>query len=131
MKLSLSFVILSCMLVVSPIQAVAQPVPPAATEGIASKMIVRGDLNGLQVVDLRSQVRNEVIVVQAEVYNFYQSDARLYYRFRWIDTGGMQVGDGEVWKPLIFLGRQTQYLKGTAPGPKASDFFIEMSAEPR
>lgn len=131
MKPSFSLVILSCLLVLAPIQAGAQPVPPAATDSIASKMIVRGDLNGLQVVDLRSQVRNEVIVVQAEVYNFYQNDARLYYRFRWTDSGGMQVGDGEVWKPLVFLGRQTQYLKGTAPGPKASDFLIEMSAEPR
>jgi Protein of unknown function (DUF1425) len=130
-KPSLVLTILSCALALAPIKAGAEPVPPAATEGIASKMIVRGDLNGLQVVDLRSQVRNEVIVVQAEVYNFFQSDARLFYRFRWIDAGGMQVGDGEVWKPLVFLGRQTQYLKGTAPGPKASDFFVEMSAEPR
>ena len=72
-----------------------------------------------------------MIVVQAELYNFSNHDARLYYRFRWIDAGGMQVGDGEVWKPLVFLGQQSQYIKGTAFGPQATDFLIEMSAEPR
>jgi uncharacterized protein YcfL len=109
----------------------AQPIAPAATPGIAAKLIVRGDLMGLQVVDLRSQMRNDVMAVQAEVYNFSDRDARLYYRFRWIDSGGMQVGDGEVWKPMLFLGQQTQYLRGTAPSPKVADFMIEMSASPR
>lgn len=126
--------LLFCLAVASVLTSIAvgaQPVAPAATPGIASKLIVRGDLQGLQVIDLRSQVRNDVNVVQAEVYNFGVGDTRLYYRFRWLDSGGMQVGDGEVWKPMVFLGRQTQYLKGTAPSPKATEFMIEMSAEPR
>jgi len=112
--------------------ALAQAQVPlyAASPGIASKLSVRGSLQGLQVFDLRSQVRNEVIVVQAEIQNLGDGDSRLYYRFRWVDSGGMQVGDGEVWKPVLFLGRQSQFIKGTAPGPKAVDFLIEMSAEP-
>src|SRR4051812_13980516 len=106
--------------------------PPAAGAGIASKLIVRGDdLMGLQTIDLRSQRRNDVLVVQAEILNTQTSDLRLYYRFRWVDAGGMQVGDGEVWKPLVFLGKQTQFIKGTAYGPQATDFKIEMSSEPR
>jgi uncharacterized protein YcfL len=109
----------------------AQSVAHAATEGIASKLIVRGNLGGLQVIDLRSQMRNDVMAVQAEVYNFSALDSRLYYRFRWTDSGGMQVGDGEVWKPVLFLGNQTQYLKATAPSPRATEFMIEMSAEAR
>jgi hypothetical protein len=113
-------------------QTQAPPVPPyAVSAGIAAKMIVRGDLQGLQVIDLRSQKRGEVLVVQAEVFNHNPSDLRLYYRFRWTDSAGMQVGDGEVWKPLQFLGNQTQFIKGTAYGPQATDFMIEMSAEPR
>ena len=36
----------------------------------------------------------------------------------------------EVWKPLVFLGKQSQLLKGVAYGPQATDFRIEMSAEP-
>jgi hypothetical protein len=131
MKIKLRVTILSCWLALVPVAVGAQPVAPAATPGIAAKLIVRGDLFGLQVVDLRSQVRNDVMVVQGEIYNFGDRDARLYYRFRWLDSGGMQVGDGETWKPMIFLGRQTQFIKGTAYGPQATDFQIEMSAEPR
>jgi hypothetical protein len=131
MRLKHVLVTLACALVLGPATICAQPVPPATTPGIAAKLIIRGDLQGLQVFDLRSQVRNDVIVAQAELYNSGDRDARLYYRFRWVDSGGMQVGDGETWKPLVFLGRQSQYIKGTAPGPKAADFYIEMSAEPR
>lgn len=105
--------------------------PPAARAGIAAKLLVRGELQGLQVIDLRSQNRNGILVVQAEVMNTETSDLRLYYRFRWLDEGGMQVGDGEVWKPLVFLGKQDQFIRGTAYGPQATDFRIEMSAEPR
>lgn len=109
-------------------------VPAAASAGIASKLIVRsesGDLQGLQTIDLRAQRRNDVLVVQAELLNTDIKDKRLYYRFRWLDAGGMQVGDGETWKPLVFLGKQSQFIKGTAYGPQATDFKIEMSAEPR
>lgn len=112
-------------------QAWGESVAPAATPGIAAKLMVRGDLQGLQTVDLRSQRRNDILVVQAEVVNTDTKDLRLYYRFRWLDEGGMQVGDGEVWKPLVFMGKQSQMLRGTAYGPQATDFRIEMSAEPR
>ena len=112
--------------------AVAQAqTPPAVSGGIAAKLMVRGELQGLQTVDLRSQRRNDVLVVQAELTNTESRDLRLYYRFRWTDANGMQVGDGETWKPLVFLGKQSQYIKGTAYGPQATDFRIEMSAEPR
>lgn len=108
--------------------------PSAVSAGIASKLIVRsefGTLEGLQTIDLRAQRRNDILVVQAELVNTDIKDKRLYYRFRWLDAGGMQVGDGETWKPLVFLGKQSQFIKGVAYGPQATDFKIEMSAEPR
>jgi hypothetical protein len=111
--------------------AVQAQVPPAVSPGMASKLIVRGDLQGLQMIDLRSQRKNDVMVVQAEITNTQPGDLRLYYRFRWTDANGMQVGDGEVWKPMTFLGLQSQFIRGTAYGPQATDFLIEMSAEPR
>lgn len=120
----------ACTLAAAGIAAQAQT-PPAVSAGIAAKLMVRGDLQGLQTVDLRSQRRNDVLVVQAELSNTDSRDLRLYYRFRWTDVNGMQVGDGETWKPLVFLGKQSQFIKGTAYGPQATDFRIEMSAEPR
>ena len=111
--------------------AMADTIPNASSPGIASKLIVRGTLEGVQVTDLRSQRKNDVMVVQAETVNLTNYDVRIYYRFRWTDAAGMQVGDGEVWKPLMILGQQSQFIKGTAYGPQATDFKIEMSAEPR
>lgn len=109
----------------------ADDIPNAVSPGIAAKLIVRGTLEGVQVTDLRSQRKNDVMVVQAELVNQIVRDVRVYYRFRWTDAAGMQVGDGEVWKPLMILGKQSQFIKGTAYGPQATDFKIEMSAEPR
>ncbi|NDI84664.1 YcfL family protein [Undibacterium crateris] len=126
--IAISAVLTACWM--APVQA-ANDIPNASSAGIAAKLMVRGTLEGVQVVDLRSQRRNDVMVVQAEMLNLTDKDVRVYYRFRWTDAAGMQVGDGEVWKPLTILGRQSQLIKGTAYGPQASDFKIEMSAEPR
>lgn len=141
MTISLKQIALACSIALTGFSAQAQlqpqtqaqtDTPAAASSGIASRLMVRGDdLRGMQAVDLRAQRRNDVLVVQAEVVNTVSRDLRLYYRFRWLDTDGMQVGDGEVWKPLVFLGKQSQYLKGIAYGPQATDFRIEMSSEPR
>ncbi|MES2037003.1 MAG: YcfL family protein [Pseudomonadota bacterium] len=109
----------------------AQDIPNASSPGIAAKLMVRGTLEGVQVTDLRSQRKNDVLVVQAEMVNLTNRDVRVYYRFRWTDAAGMQVGDGEVWKPLMILGQQSQFIKSTAYGPQAADFRIELSAEPR
>lgn len=126
--IAISALLAACWM--APVQA-ANDIPNASSAGIAAKLMVRGTLEGVQVVDLRSQRRNDVMVVQAEMLNLTDKDVRVYYRFRWTDAAGMQVGDGEVWKPLTILGRQSQLIKGTAYGPQASDFKIEMSAEPR
>ncbi|OZI36182.1 hypothetical protein CEG14_14245 [Bordetella genomosp. 1] len=112
-------------------QALAQanPAPSyAASTGIAAKLAVRDSVRDLRVEALRSQRRNDVMVVQAEIANTSGLRSRLYYRFIWLDEGGMRVGDEEGWKPLDFLGHQTLPIKGTAFGPQASDFRIEMSA---
>lgn len=124
-------VFLASSLLAFSLGANAKTADPAVSAGIAEKLIVRGGLKGLQAVDLRALKKNDVLVVQAEILNTKSKDLRLYYRFRWIDEDGMQVGNGEVWKPLMFLGKQSQFIKGVAPSPKAADFEIEMSAEAR
>jgi len=133
MKLLSTRILVSASLIAACFTATAhaEDVPNAVSPGIAAKLMVRGTLEGVQVTDLRSQRRNDVLVVQAEMYNTTVKDVRVYYRFRWTDAAGMQVGDGEVWKPLMILGKQSQIVKGTAYGPQATDFRIEMSAEPR
>jgi len=67
--------------------------------------------------------------VQADFYNPERSDHYVFYRFRWIDGAGNQVGDGEAWKQLLLLGQAQETVKSVAPTPAAVDFRIEMNAE--
>ncbi len=53
----------------------------------------------------------------------------IFFRFRWLDADGSQVGDGEVFKQITLLGQQTQTVKSVAPLSIATDFRIEMNVE--
>lgn len=98
------------------------PRPP-----LPSRVILRGDVPDLQIVDLRGQRKNDILIVQAELFNTSTRDIQIYHRFRWLDESGFQIGDGEVWKPTLLLGRQSLMLRGGAVSPKAADFRLEMS----
>ena len=115
----------ACQTVVTQPETSAPPEPGSA----ASKLVLRGQAYGVKVVDMRAQKRNDVLVVQTELLNSEKSDRQVFWRYRWLDASGMQVGDGEVWKPLLIYGQQSQYLKGTAPGANAVDFRLEMNVE--
>ncbi|SAI42098.1 Predicted periplasmic lipoprotein [Bordetella ansorpii] len=130
--LSAAGIVMAASLLACPPPAAAQAMEApshAASAGIAAKLMVRDSVRGLRVESLRSQRRNDVMVVQAEILNTRHSNAQLYFRFRWLDADGMQQGDEQAWKPLTFLGLQNRYVTGVAGGPQAVDFRIEMSAE--
>ena len=91
----------------------------------------RGDLRELDVKVVKStaQKRGEILVVQTELRNNSKYDRTIYWRYRWFDKNGMLVGEEGVWNPLLVYGEQTQWIRGTAPSPKADDFKLEISAE--
>lgn len=109
--------------------AVAQTAPEPGSA--ASKLMLRGQDYGVKIVDMRAQKRSDILVVQTELQNTEKSDRQVYYRYRWLDASGMQVGDGEAWKPLLIYGEQSQYVRGTAPGMNVVDFRLEMNVEKR
>ncbi|XVJ71304.1 MAG: YcfL family protein [Rhizobacter sp.] len=113
--------------------ASAQSAPVAAPEAgsAASKLMLRGDAYGVNIIDMRAQKRSDILVVQTELLNTAKADRQVFWRYRWLDASGMQVGDGEVWKPLLIYGEQSQYLRGTAPGMNVVDFRLEMNVEKR
>ena len=73
--------------------------------------------------------RNDVMVVQADMKNTTDSNRTVFYRFRWLDSSGSQVGDGESWKQITVLGHQIQTLKSVALHSSAVDFRLEMNVE--
>jgi uncharacterized protein YcfL len=111
------------------------PLNPNATNpnqgggSAASKLMLRGEAYGVSIAEIRAQRRNEMLVVQAELLNGEKSDRQVYWRYRWLDADGMQVGDDDAWKPQRLMGQQSVYLKGVAPKSTVVDFRIEMNVE--
>ncbi|GCL61130.1 YcfL family protein [Pseudaquabacterium pictum] len=103
----------------------APPSPPA----VAGKLATRGELKGIRVYEMRMVRRNDVLVVEADISNTLNDDRFVYYRFKWMDGGGMQVGDGESWKQLKVMGQQVQTVKAVAPNARGEDFRLEFNVE--
>ncbi|MBF0098816.1 MAG: YcfL family protein [Magnetococcales bacterium] len=116
----------SGMVVVMVGLAACQP-PPQRSAAIASKVEELGVMLDVQPVELRVVRRNNLLHVQAEVFNPTTQDQSVSYRFRWVDAAGF-VLDEEAWKPLLLHGQQRQFLRTVAPAPQAVDFRLEMHA---
>ncbi len=105
--------------------------PAAAQEAgsAASKVMLRGEPNGVKVDEIRAARRADVLVVEADMRNTEVANRQVFYRFKWLDASGMQVGDGESWKQLVVYGQQVAVVKSVAPSSKSVDFRIEMNVE--
>ena len=99
----------------------------AQTDPKEAKLRRTGSTYYIKIVDLRAVRRNDLLVVQASIYNESRSGAPVNYRFRWVDDVGMKVWDDEPWKPLNLFAGQTIDLTGIAPTPMATDFMIELN----
>ena len=124
--------LLACATLLAALSATAQtrgdnaaPSPPA----VAAKLATRGDLKGIRVYEMRMVRRNDMLVVEADINNTMNDDRFVYYRFKWLDAGGMSVGDGESWKQLKVMGQQVQTVKAVAPNANGADFRLEFNVE--
>lgn len=109
-----------------PAQAQHDASTPAA---VASKIELRGDADNIAIREMRLIRKNDILIVQADFANTGRSDRRVYYRFKWLDNVGNQVGDGESWKQLTVLGKGQQTVKSVAPTSAAVDLRLEMNVE--
>lgn len=111
--------------------------PPALTE--KQQMTTRmGDTVAVEVIDMRSVVRNNLLTAQVTVKNWgsksakatdeQKPDTNLYgYRFKWLNASGMVVFSDEAWKPLTLTRDQSADLVGIAPTPDAAAFRFEIN----
>jgi len=109
-------------------QAQHEPATPAS---VAAKVALRGDANGVRIPEMRVVRRNDILMVQADLANMGNTDRMVFYRFRWLDTVGNQVGDGESWKQMSLLGQGQQSVKSVAPSSVVTDFRLELTVESR
>ena len=111
--------------------ASAQLHDPATPLAVAAKVALRGEANSIAVREMRIVRKNDILVAQADMANMGRSDRTVFYRFKWLDNVGNQVGDGESWKQLSMLGLGQQTVKSVAPTAAAVDLRLEMNVEPR
>ena len=107
----------------------AQQHDPATPLAVASKVALRGEANSIAVREMRIVRKNDILVAQADMANMGRSDRTVFYRFKWLDNVGNQVGDGESWKQLSMLGLGQQTVKSVAPTGAAVDLRLEMNVE--
>ncbi len=106
------------------VSAMAQAAPISLTDRIEQL----GEMKYLKLLTGRTAQRNGLLVVQVEMKNQDKGNQQLYYRFRWLDEAGLEVGGEEVWKPLKFIGLQKRTIESIAPVQNAVDFKIEVNS---
>lgn len=124
---SLNLVVVALTLLVSFAHAEYPTASPSPA--IAAKLALRGDPFGVMVSEMRITRKNDILVVQADLSNTTPGDRTVFYRFRWIDSVGNQVGDGESWKQMGMYGLHQQTIKSVAPTAAAVDLRLEMNVE--
>jgi len=93
------------------------------------KLVITKSIYKIEVPEIRAARNNDTLSIQADFVNDGTVDKHVYYRFRWLDVDGNQIGNGESWKQLLLLGRGRETVKGVAPSPKADDFQIELNVQ--
>ena len=109
--------------------ALADAVPASVSPAVATKLAWRGEAPDMAVPEIRVARKGGFLSVQSDLRNGGEKDQALYYRYRWLDQHGNQVGDGDAWKQLNLFAKAQQTLKGTAPHLSVADFRLELSFE--
>ena len=104
---------------------------PGTSAAVAGKVALRGDAHGVRITEMRAVRRNDILIVQSDLYNIGNTDRTVFYRYRWLDSIGSPVGDGESWKQMTVMGQALQTVKSVAPSSLATDFRLEMNVELR
>ncbi|HGM5582349.1 TPA: YcfL family protein [Pseudomonas putida] len=100
--------------------------PPPAPGSAASKVVTLGQLDDIDVGQMRVARENGFLTVKVALNNDSRSNQTLYYRFAWLGSDGFPVADEESWKTLTLYGKQASFLPAIAPTPKATDFRLEV-----
>lgn len=95
------------------------------TETAASKIVTMGQLDDIEVHQMRVARENGFLTVNVALNNTSRSNQTLFYRFAWLDDSGFPVAEEEGWKALPLYGKQAKFLPAIAPTPKATDFRFE------
>ena len=100
--------------------------PPPAPGSAASKVVTMGQLDDIEIGQMRVARENGFLTVNVALNNTSRSNQTLYYRFAWLGDDGFPVADEESWKALPLYGKQAKFLPAIAPTSAARDFRLEV-----
>lgn len=99
----------------------------SSTPTIKELTIRMGDTENIEIVDMRSIVRNGILTVQATIKNT-KDNSPVSYRFNWFNKNGLKVIEDEAWKPLTIPKDHTREVMAIAPTADVSGFKLELSS---
>lgn len=101
-----------------------------ATNRIKDHLEVIGDgnLGDIAVKDLRSQQINGKLVAQGVFKNNSSKSTNAYYRCKFLDATGFQVGEDQVWQLVTLYANGSSSFKCQATDYNATNFKIEFSS---
>ena len=99
----------------------------SSTPTIKELTVRMGDTDSIEIIDMRSVVRNGILTVQAKIKNT-KDNSLISYRFNWFNKNGLKVIEDEAWKPLTIPRDHTREITAIAPTADVSDFKLELSS---
>ena len=100
----------------------------AMADTALSKVENLGSMQSLEVPEIKVKSKNGLMLIQADFLNNSIYNLDVYYRFKWVDADGFQIGDDEPWKLVTLIGKQKSAIKTISPSTLAKDFKIEIQS---
>lgn len=85
-----------------------------------------GSTDDLEIREIRTTVKNNILVVQVSIFDDGQKDLGSY-RFDWMNEQEVSL-HLEAWKPLPSTPGEIIKLQGIAPSPEATKFRFDLSS---
>ncbi len=88
-----------------------------------------GSMGDVSITDMRSQLRNKLLVAQVTFHNNDSDAVTGFYRCQFFDTNGMQLGQPQSWQPVTIYPNEDQSIKCQATQIEATNFKAEFSSD--
>lgn len=85
-----------------------------------------GSTDDLEIREIRTITKNNILVVQVSIFDDGQKDLGSY-RFDWMNEQEVSL-HLEAWKPLPSTQGEVIKLQGIAPSPEATKFRFDLSS---
>lgn len=88
-----------------------------------------GDMGSISITDMRSQLKNRLLVAQIMLHNNSGSAITGFYRCQFLDTNKMMLGSPQQWQSVTIYPNEDQAVKCMATQLEATNFKVQFSTD--